>query len=101
MQEEIFAEAIAPNVAESPKSGSIEILHDSPIPKAPELEILQPEILDIRKPNQRKIGIKQTAPSEVTNLEIKDAEVIAVDKSHIKNLKTSPAPSDSQFQDND
>jgi uroporphyrinogen III methyltransferase/synthase len=101
LQEPTFAEAIAPNIAESPQSSRLETLPDSPIPQAPDPEVLQPEILDIRKPNQRKIGIKRTATSEITHLEIKDAEVIAVDKSHIKPLKTPPVPSDSQFQDNE
>ena len=88
-QETVFTEEM-PEIAKSQLSSSIEMLSDLLIPKAPEPEILQPEILDVRKPNQRKIGVKRTPLSDPTDLEIKDIEVIAVDKEHIKNLKISP-----------
>ncbi|MEX0269351.1 uroporphyrinogen-III C-methyltransferase [Leptolyngbyaceae cyanobacterium UHCC 1019] len=99
--QEPLTPAIAPQGAEPQKSSSRETLPEPRIPKAPDPEILQPEILDIRKPNQRKIGTQRTARPEVTNLEIKDAEVIAVDQSSIKNLKIPPAPSNPQFQDDE
>ncbi|MBM0743912.1 uroporphyrinogen-III C-methyltransferase [Phormidium sp. CLA17] len=105
-QEAIFAEEIVPNAPESQLlgnqvSGNMETISGLPIPKAPESEILQPEILDIRKPNQRKTGNRQTPMPEVVELEIKDAEVIAVNKSRIKNLKTPSTSANPEFQDNE
>ncbi len=104
LQEEIFAAAIAPNISGAPQPsnmGAIPELFTPEVSEAPEAEILQPEILDIRKPNQRKTEVKRPAPPEAIDLEIKDAEVIAVNRSRTKNLKTPHSASKPQSQDNE
>ncbi|PZV07088.1 MAG: uroporphyrinogen-III C-methyltransferase [Leptolyngbya sp.] len=103
LQEKIFTEAIAPDIAAAPppQLGSLETIPESLTSEAPESEILQPEILDIRKPSQRKIEVERPVIPEAIDLEIKDAEVIAVNKSRVKNLKIPRSAFKPQSQDNE
>jgi len=100
LEEAIFVAAIAPDSAGLPQPVSTTTIPEFPPSPAPESEILQPEILDIRKPNQPKTKVKRLATPAAIDLEIKDVEVIAVNKSHPKNLKTPHSASKPQSQDN-
>jgi uroporphyrinogen III methyltransferase/synthase len=75
---------------ETDRFDSSETKVKAPEAKMPESEILQPEILEIKRPNQRNPKVKRAAPPESRDLEIKDAEVIAVDDSRINNPRTPP-----------
>ena len=99
LQEAVLAEAIAPDIAVPPQSVNVTRISELPPSAAPEPEILQPEILDIRKPNQPKTEVKRPATPAAIDLEIKDVEVIAVNKSRPKNLKTPHSASKPQSQD--
>ena len=101
LQEAVLAEAIAPDIAVPPQSVNATRISELPPSAAPEPEILQPEILDIRKPNQPKTEVKRPATPAAIDLEIKDVEVIAVNKSRPKNLKTPHSASKPQSQDDE